>query len=71
MTHEEFRQVYRAWQDAQEEFEAKYIACIGAQTINHDEFWATLDRIEVLRVRFVNAATDFVGWRPEPPAHLH
>lgn len=71
MTHEEFRQTYRAWQDAMDDFEARFMMGAEGKVINHDEFWAALDRIEYLRVQFVNAATNFVGWRPVASGPTH
>jgi len=71
MTHEEFRQVYRAWKAAEDEFETRFVAMLEARKIDHDEFWAALDRLEYLRVQFVNAATNFVGWRPVATGPTH
>lgn len=71
MTAEELCQMYRAWQDAMDDFEARFMTGLEDQVIDHDEFWAALDRIEFLRVQFVNAATDFVGWRPHVPGRTH
>lgn len=71
MTSEEFREAYRDWQAAMDDFEVRFMSSIEGKVIDHDEFWAALDRIECLRANFVNAATDFLGWRPSIPAHTH